>query len=543
MKVFACALVLIGFPAQGQYIGSKSCAQCHAAQYQAFTRTPMGRSLAAVSVTVAPEFTKPAQFVHQKTGRHYRIFQKQSRLLIEEFFLDKNQSVVYSDPRNIRYAIGSGNHARSFLIERAGRIYQAPITFFKNAGRWDMSPGYNTADYVGFTRRVTVNCLYCHSGRANALNQAGDVFQASQAFAETAIGCERCHSPGQAHLAQPGKAIVNPAKLPAELRDQVCEQCHLFGAARVAQPGKSPTDYRPGERLDTVLAVYDWNTTATIAPTVTGHPQEMKQSACWQKSQNRLWCGSCHEVHQKNLRAPTAAFYRAKCLGCHTRDKCSRAADASSAAHRQNDCIACHMPKRPVIESAHVAFTDHRILRTPKPDIKPRLEGAKLRPILPAELDDPVIASRNLGFAYAELASSTGRQEFHQRVVEILRPLAGTNISDASFWLTLGEAHLASGQVADAEEAFRKAVTLNAGLASAHYALGYLLQLRNQLPDAIQAYRRAVAIDPYKAEAFGNLAAAYFKTGERDKALAALKTALALEPGNLKWLESERHFH
>jgi len=200
------------------------------------------------------------------------------------------------------------------------------------------------------------------------------------------------------------------------------------------------------------------------------------------------------------------------------------------------------MPSRPVIESAHVAFTDHRILRMPKPDLKPKLENARLRPILPAELDDPVVASRNLGLAYAELASSTGRLEFHQRVVEILRPLAGTNITDASFWLTLGEAHLAGGQVGDAEEAFRKAVALDAGLASAHYGLGYLLQLRNRLTEAIQAYRRAVDIDPYKAEAFGNLAAAYFKIGERDKSLAALKTALALEPGNLKWIDTERHF-
>jgi tetratricopeptide (TPR) repeat protein len=116
--------------------------------------------------------------------------------------------------------------------------------------------------------------------------------------------------------------------------------------------------------------------------------------------------------------------------------------------------------------------------------------------------------------------------------------LIGTNVTDAAFWQTLAEAHLAVGGIAEAEKAFQNAVYLDSGSSSAHYSLGYLLQRRNDLPAAIEAYRRAVAADPYKAEAFGNLAAAYFKMGEREKALEALKSALELEPGNLTWRAS-----
>jgi protein O-GlcNAc transferase len=116
-----------------------------------------------------------------------------------------------------------------------------------------------------------------------------------------------------------------------------------------------------------------------------------------------------------------------------------------------------------------------------------------------------------------------------------LQPLVGTTVADAAFWHTLGEAHLASGEAAQAEDAFRQAVALDPNSASANYSLGYLFQLHGKLPEAIQAYNRVLEADPYKAEALGNLAAAYSKMGEQDKAARALEEALKLEPGNLKW--------
>ena len=62
MRIWSCALALAVAPAHaGEYVGSKSCAPCHAAQYESFQKTPMGRSLAV------PEFNKPAQFFHPKT--------------------------------------------------------------------------------------------------------------------------------------------------------------------------------------------------------------------------------------------------------------------------------------------------------------------------------------------------------------------------------------------------------------------------------------------------------------------------------------------
>jgi len=163
------------------------------------------------------------------------------------------------------------------------------------------------------------------------------------------------------------------------------------------------------------------------------------------------------------------------------------------------------------------------------------LAGLKLTAILPADLDDPVVATRNLGFAYAQVASSTGRDEFHRKVLETLQPLVGTSMADAAFWRTLGESYLTRGEIAHAEEAFRHEAELDPGSAGAHYSLGYLFQRRGKLLEAIQAYQRAVAADPSHAEALGNLAAAYSAIGEQEKARKAREAALKLEPGNLKW--------
>src|SRR5262249_14376880 len=150
-------------------------------------------------------------------------------------------------------------------------------------------------------------------------------------------------------------------------------------------------------------------------------------------------------------------------------DACSRKPDLSNAAHRENHCIACHMPKRTVIESVHVSLTDHRIARRPQARVQAPLAEARLRAIGPTDLDDPIVATRNLGFDYAQAASSTGREEFHRRVIETLQPLVGTTMADAAFWRMLGETYMARGEMEQAEEAFRQEAALDPRSADAQY--------------------------------------------------------------------------
>ena len=94
VNILGCALALAAATAYGaEYVGSKACASCHSAQYASFQQTPMGRSFAEVTLTAAPELSKPAQFFHPKTGRGYRIFRKPGEFLIEESFADYQVAV------------------------------------------------------------------------------------------------------------------------------------------------------------------------------------------------------------------------------------------------------------------------------------------------------------------------------------------------------------------------------------------------------------------------------------------------------------------
>jgi tetratricopeptide (TPR) repeat protein len=208
---------------------------------------------------------------------------------------------------------------------------------------------------------------------------------------------------------------------------------------------------------------------------------------------------------------------------------------SDSVADRENDCISCHMPKRPVSESAHVTFTDHRILRTPQPQAVVTHGSTTLVRLLPRIFSDDVVRARNLGFAYAQLASSTAQRDFVRLTVESLGPLVSTRVADSELFENLGAAYLAVGEIRRSEEAFRRAAERQPPSASAYYSLGYVLQLQGRSAEAIRAYEIALRLDPEKAEAQGNLAAAYAAAGEKKKATEALQRALTLEPGNLKW--------
>ncbi len=147
---------------------------------------------------------------------------------------------------------------------------------------------------------IREECVLCHSGNAlhvsDTLNEyRSPIFPAS----EEAITCERCHGPAEKHLADPRAGnIVNPAKLEPAARDSICEQCHLFGVARVPNPGKQLSDFVPGERAEDVFTTYhDANPTGAFK--VISHVEQLALSACARNSNGHLWCGTCHDPHNR----------------------------------------------------------------------------------------------------------------------------------------------------------------------------------------------------------------------------------------------------
>ena len=200
------------------------------------------------------------------------------------------------------------------------------MSFYAKPGKWDLSPGYENGEQ-GFDRFITAECVACHSGRSQPVpNRLGIYLEPP--FLELAIGCENCHGPGQRHIASAGKAaMVNPARLGPRESEAICLKCHQNG------------DPSPNSDL---LA----------------HGSSMKLSRCYQASNGRLTCITCHDPHTPVSSAASPAFFRGKCLTCHTDVSCKLPKGKRGAL---DDCAGCHMPKRDLPDIPHTALTNHRI--------------------------------------------------------------------------------------------------------------------------------------------------------------------------------------
>jgi hypothetical protein len=386
------ALYAVAAQAQSRYVGDAACAGCHAAEARAFAKTPMGRAIAATSPA---EFIGPAK-VAGPGGIEYSATVRNGRVYHESM---RGGKLVES--HEVVYTIGSGEHGRSYVVARDGAFFESPISYYAAKNAWDLSPGYADGHFRDFTRPVTMVCLFCHMGQP------------------AAVTCERCHGPGDRHAKIPSAAtIVNPAKLSPELRDDVCYQCHLGGDIRILKPGKTETDFRPGTPLEDVVAIF------SIPPAAkpegldaVGQAGQLRLSRCWKASSGKLGCTTCHDPHG-------ASEYRTTCLGCHQTRLCTA-----------DNCISCHMPRNPLNRVAHVAHTNHRILRFEEDALDPA-------PGMPAGFD-PVYEgrrepdARSKALAYAQAA--VGLPMLKVRALRLLQAAAKANPNDSEIAAALAE--------------------------------------------------------------------------------------------------------
>jgi class 3 adenylate cyclase/TolB-like protein/Tfp pilus assembly protein PilF len=86
------------------------------------------------------------------------------------------------------------------------------------------------------------------------------------------------------------------------------------------------------------------------------------------------------------------------------------------------------------------------------------------------------------------------------------------------------------GKLDEAESAYRRAIDAQPRYATAHLAYGNFLALNGRQADSIAVYERAAILGPDNPNAFNNLGSAYLHVGELDKAVAAFERSLAIEP-------------
>ncbi|MEQ9411121.1 MAG: cytochrome c3 family protein [Fuerstiella sp.] len=357
------------------YTGSQQCAECHAGIDRDYFGThPMGQSVKMPdNLHEVVHQSLPTSF--ETAGRRYSAEELDGGLIQAESMNDQ-EGEIYRQTCAIDFAIGSGQRGYTFVTQRGGCLYQAPLTWYSQKSRWDLSPGYDPLDHPRFGRQISDGCIACHAGRPDRSETASNQFR-TPVFLEATIGCERCHGPGQQHIAvRSGEAganvsdtIVNPSKLDPARRDSVCYQCHLHGRGRILRKHRTEYDFRPGDRLSDIWVTFvdapDEGSSGGSFKAVS-QVEQMIASRCYQNSEGRLGCISCHDPHRSPMPAERLAFYRQKCLNCHQDGNagCSVPMTERRQTSAEDSCIKCHMPAAAASDVPHTAQTDHRVLRT-----------------------------------------------------------------------------------------------------------------------------------------------------------------------------------
>ena len=333
--------------------------------------------------------------------------------------------------------------------------------------------------------------------------------------------------------------IVNPATMPAEIRDDVCAQCHFLGDARVLRPGKNELDFRPGTPLDEVVAIF------SVAEKVKGRRftaldqfEQLRLSQCAIASKGRLGCITCHDPHVELSGAEAAKDFRERCLTCHKVESCQAPLAKRQSTSPPDSCTTCHMPKQQLENISHAAATDHRILRDPSenPQARDQASPAPSEELLyvpkPLGFEDAKPDLRSLALAYPQVAGHY--PTLRQKGLATLQQAAQELRNDAEVQGTYGQILSVAqpGEAAHAAEALQRAIDLGSKSPEVRSKLADLRLQQGQATAAIALYKEAIQIEPCYRPAYLDLARAYLTVNDIDNAYEILDRLLKIDPGN-----------
>ncbi len=369
-----------------EYAGSAACAQCHAAESQAWQQSQHAVAMQhANSQTVLGDFND-ATYTFQ--GVTTKFMQRDGKWVVRTDGPDGQLADF-----EVKYTFGVAP-LQQYLVELpGGRLQALAVTWDarpreQGGQRWFRqypAEDIDHADELHWTRRSqnwNFMCADCHSTQVRkGYDASNDTFATT--FTEISVGCEACHGPGGAHVRWAGRkdragddgltvrfderkgvtwnrdAAGKPVRSTprtTEREIEVCAQCH----SRRAQIAEG---YVPGRPF------MDHYLPSLLAPTLY-HDDGQQQDevfiwGSWQQSRMHaagVTCSDCHDPHTQKLRAPGNAV----CAQCH------EPARYDAAAHHRHEaqstgaqCVSCHMPQNTymVVDPRR----DHS-MRVPRPD-------------------------------------------------------------------------------------------------------------------------------------------------------------------------------
>jgi hypothetical protein len=520
----AAELVFRNTAPQVAYTGSKACAACHRTIYDQYMRTAMGRSMTPARTGIPGE---PARIQSDALNREFRVFSNQG-VLYQSESQSKDGVKVFETSYALAFAIGSGENGISFAVRRGDYLFQAPLSYYAKSRTWNLSPGFEKAD-EGFSRPIYEACIVCHAGRPQTVPLRDGLYR-DPPFAELAIACENCHGPGQLHVQERGRgtqalpdtSIVNPARLPARLAEDICMKCHQAGNTRVLLPGKQYADFRPGVPLVRTVAIIGLAPQETDADLLQHHAA-MKLSRCYRATNGKLSCFTCHDPHQQPDTAGAPAYFRGKCLTCHTSQSCRLKLEARRQTTPPDNCIGCHMPQRDVENISHSALTNHRIPIRPDaptelpPPSRSDLPGLNL---LNAQAGEPPLPLLTRLAAYGELMNRDPALAPHYFAT--LEQARHDQPDHPLVLAALGRKALAEHSP-DAVNLLAKAEQKGAPGAATYIDLSEALTQAGRPGEAIQALERGAQTFTYSKDLRKHLILSYIHEKDYAKAKAAME--------------------
>jgi predicted CXXCH cytochrome family protein len=516
------------------------CRSCHQQIYDRFEKTPMAMGSGLALDGLDDEELSAKDLVHAASGVMYRV-----RVRAGTAYLDFDRAA--SDPRGalsgerqLDYFIGSGRRGRTFLYQQEGLWFEVPINWYGKKKLWDMAPAYEDAKVMPAPLPVDPNCLHCHTGETQLSNGPARNHYAGQPFRAAGVGCAACHGDPSAHLAgvaggKPGtglayngqRNIVNPNKLDAVRRDSACIQCHLEGDAAIYLPGKSLADFKPGDDLSKSVVYFIDNSKAQLGRRASSQYEALLRSACKRASGDKLTCTTCHDPHSSPAPEERVAFFRAKCLACHT--------GPEMATHHpeQQNCASCHMPTRSTLDISHEQLTDHDIEAKPKrsdesaPLMLTDLTRGRPRELVP--VGNVTAGNRELGLAYAELAQH-GDRDSGERALRLLKSAEAKGADDADLHDQLGYLLQVSGDARGAATEYLAALRQRPLDTTAAANLAVLDAGSGQAAEAVRLLAQVVRDDPSQTAAGLNLAFLECRMGRKDDAVATVRRMLEFNP-------------
>ncbi|WP_170921126.1 cytochrome c3 family protein [Enhydrobacter aerosaccus] len=366
------------------FVGSSRCAACHPEEHAGWQGTQHAHALQPVSeATVRGNFNDVA---FEKDGVVTRFHREGGRYLVETIGPDGHPGHF-----EVKYTLGL-EPLQQYLIELPGGRLQAfgiawdtrPAT--AGGQRWfdlypaqKLGPG-DALHWTGLQQTANFMCLDCHVTDLRKGYDAATNAYAST-WSEAGVGCEACHGPGAAHVADPH------VRLPAQFRARAT---NIWGGDPAKRPDV-PAAGRTAE-VETCARCHARRTQLTDAiqagqPFGDGFHASLLEHGLYRADgqmqdevfnygsflQSRMFakgvsCSDCHDPHTQKLRADGNAV----CGQCHEPTKyATRTHHFHDPASKAGECATCHMPTTTymIVDPRH----DHSF-RVPRPDLAASLD-------------------------------------------------------------------------------------------------------------------------------------------------------------------------